>query len=308
MPAGPSDLILHHYNVVSPFSEKARMMLGLKGAEWHSCIHSIIMPKPELIELTGGYRQIPVLQIGADIYCGTELIADELDRLFPEPSLTAASGPGLGRAIAYWTDETLFWLVVQVGCASDFENCEDEAFNKDREEMLPGVYDLDQMRAALPDNLVRLRAHLDLVERQFADGRSFLLGEVPDLADISLHHAIAFLRVCRNGNENIPAEYPGLSAWMVRMAAIGQGTRHESERAEALAVARAAMPAPPRASHGDVGPQRGAAVRFRPWAPGGQLVEGELVSSEPRRFAIRRQTDALGETIVHLPRSAGDFV
>ncbi len=170
MPAGSSDLILHQYDV-SPFSEKARLMLGLKGAQWYSCIHSTIMPKPELIELTGGYRQIPVLQIGADIYCGTELIADELERLFPEPSLTSASGPGLGRAMAYWTDETLFWLAVQVVCASDFAGSTDDDFNRDREEMLPGFYDLDKMRAALPGNVDKLRGQLDLIERILPAGR-----------------------------------------------------------------------------------------------------------------------------------------
>ena len=306
MPAGSSDLILHQYDV-SPFSEKARLMLGLKGAEWHSCIHSTIMPKPELIELTGGYRQIPVLQIGADIYCGTELIADELERLFPEPSLTSASGPGLGRAMAYWTDETLFWLAVQVVCASDFAGSTDDDFNRDREEMLPGFYDLDKMRAALPGNVDKLRGHLDLIERQFADGRSFLLGDGPDLADLSLYHVIDFLSLSRNGNERIPSEYPGITAWLGRVAAIGHGTRHDITRERALDIARSAAPSAPPPSSGAVGPRVGSDVRFRPWAPGGQLIEGELVSSEPRRFAIRRQTGRLGETIVHLPRNAGDF-
>lgn len=307
MPAGPSDLILHQYHV-SPFSEKARLMLGFKGLEWYSCIQPVIMPKPALIELTGGYRQIPVLQIGADIYCGSELIADELERIVPEPSLARASGPGLGRALAYWTDETLFWLAVEIVCGSDFEGSADRDFNRDREEMLPGFYDVEKMQAALPENVGKLRAHLDLVERQFADGRSFLLGEMADLADISLYHVIDFLSLCRNGNERIPAEYPGISAWLGRVAAIGHGTRHEIEPEQALDIARDAAPAAPRPSHGAVGPQVGSTVQFRPWAPGGQLIEGELVSSEPRRVSIRRQTGRLETTVVHLPRNAGNFV
>ncbi|MFO1378530.1 MAG: glutathione S-transferase family protein [Steroidobacteraceae bacterium] len=307
MAAGPQDLILHQYDL-SPFSEKARLMLGRKNAAWHACIHSTIMPKPELMELTGGYRQIPVLQIGADLYCGTELIADELERLFPEPSLTAASGPGLGRAFAYWTDETLFWLIVEITCGSGFESCEHEDFNRDREEMLPGLYDLSRMRAALPINVPKLRSHLDLVERQFADGRAFLLGETPDLADIGLYHAVDFLRVCRNGNERIPDDYPAMCRWMRRVAAIGHGRRHEIPRAEALAVARDATPAPPRASTSREAPWPGERARFQPWAPSGLLIEGELVSAEPRRIAIRRHTAMLGETVVHLPRNAGAFV
>ena len=67
------DFILHHYDN-SPFSEKVRLAFGLKGLAWRSVIQPTIMPKPDLIPLTGGYRRIPVLQIGADIFCDTQLI------------------------------------------------------------------------------------------------------------------------------------------------------------------------------------------------------------------------------------------
>lgn len=38
------------------------------------------MPKPDLTALTGGYRKTPVLQVGADIYCDTALIARRLEQ------------------------------------------------------------------------------------------------------------------------------------------------------------------------------------------------------------------------------------
>lgn len=307
MPAGLNDLILHQYDL-SPFSEKIRLIFGRKGLSWFACMHPVIMPKPDLIELTGGYRQIPVLQIGADIYCGTELIVDELEALFPDPPLTSQSGAGLGRAFAYWAEETLFWLVVQVTCGSNFAYCEDDEFNRDREEMLPGLYDVAKMRAELPANIARLRAHLDLVERQLADGRLFLLGDTPDLVDFSLYLSVEFLGNCRNGNESISLGYPAMVGWLERVKAIGPGLRQDISRDEALSVARTAKPARPRESCGNVGPQVGKNVRFRPWAPGGQDVTGELVSSEPRRFAIMRTTPELGETVVHLPRGSGEFI
>ena len=43
------------------------------------------MPKPNLTALTGGYRKTPVLQIGADIYCDSQLIMRELERRYPSP-------------------------------------------------------------------------------------------------------------------------------------------------------------------------------------------------------------------------------
>ena len=63
-----SDVILHQYDS-SPFSEKVRICFGIKGLAWRAAQQPVIMPKPDLIPLTGGYRRIPVMQIGADVYC-----------------------------------------------------------------------------------------------------------------------------------------------------------------------------------------------------------------------------------------------
>ena len=62
------ELILHHYPT-SPFAEKIRLILGYKNLAWKSVVIPMIMPKPDVVALTGGYRKTPVLQIGADIYC-----------------------------------------------------------------------------------------------------------------------------------------------------------------------------------------------------------------------------------------------
>ena len=72
-----TDIILHHYDI-SPYSEKVRIGLGLKRLAWASVELPVIMPKPNLTALTGGYRKTPVLQIGADIYCDSQLIMREL--------------------------------------------------------------------------------------------------------------------------------------------------------------------------------------------------------------------------------------
>src|SRR6185295_14804638 len=78
-PPPMTDIILHHYDT-SPYAEKVRTGLGLKGLAWASVELPQIMPKPNLTALTGGYRKTPVLQIGADIYCDSQLIMRELER------------------------------------------------------------------------------------------------------------------------------------------------------------------------------------------------------------------------------------
>src|ERR1051326_3820360 len=100
-----TDVILHHYDI-SPYSEKVRLGLGLKGLAWASVEMPVIMPKPDLTALTGGYRKAPVLQIGADIYCDSQLIMRELERRHPSPSFYAA-GRGAAAAPAGGAGKTI---------------------------------------------------------------------------------------------------------------------------------------------------------------------------------------------------------
>jgi hypothetical protein len=104
-------IILHHYPM-SPFAEKIRLIFGFKGLHWSSVHIPNIMPKPDLTALTGGYRKTPVMQIGADIYCDTALIADVLDSLSPTPTLYPGGIAGASRTLAQWADSTLFWTAI----------------------------------------------------------------------------------------------------------------------------------------------------------------------------------------------------
>ena len=101
-----SELILHHY-AMSPFSEKVRLIMGFKKLTWRSVLIPPVMPKPDVIALTGGYRKTPVLQIGADIYCDTALIARVLEARQPPPTLYPADAP-LAVPLGQWADNYLF--------------------------------------------------------------------------------------------------------------------------------------------------------------------------------------------------------
>ncbi len=307
MSAGPTDLIVHLYDAEPAFSVKTKLMLGFKNAAWFACNHPTILPKPDLTALTGGYRQIPVAQVGADIYCGSELVMDLIEARVPSPSFTPLSGAGLGRGLAYWAEDTLFWLIVQIVCGSDFEPSRREDFNADRRQMLPGIYDPAAMKAALPGNLLLLYAHLDLIARQLADGRSWLLGEQPDIVDISFYFPLDFLTHCRNGNERIPSRYPAIAAWMDRVAAMGHGRRQVLGGADAVAVAKAAQPAALACSTVAGGPQPGDRVRVQ-WAAYSPVeMIGDIVQAHARELAVRWQSPEAGELIVHLPRHAGQI-
>src|SRR5205814_3220419 len=124
-------IVLHQYDI-SPFSEKVRVALGIKGLEWYAVEQPVIMPKPDLVPLTGGYRKIPVMQIGADIYCDSQIILRELERRWPTPSLFDDHTRGLGWALGFWADRTLFQSVIPIIFAEAGDRLGD-GFRKDRE-------------------------------------------------------------------------------------------------------------------------------------------------------------------------------
>ncbi|HLY80737.1 MAG TPA: glutathione S-transferase N-terminal domain-containing protein, partial [Caulobacteraceae bacterium] len=106
-----AELILHHYPE-SLFSEKARAMLNARQLPWRSVIIPMIMPRPDTIPLTGGYRRTPVLQVGADIYCDTALIAAYLDDKGAGPTFFPAASRVAADVLARWVDTELFWASV----------------------------------------------------------------------------------------------------------------------------------------------------------------------------------------------------
>ena len=58
--------------------------------------------------LTGGYRKTPVLQVGADIYCDTALIARRLEAEKAAPALFPEGQEFNVGLLAQWADSVLF--------------------------------------------------------------------------------------------------------------------------------------------------------------------------------------------------------
>ncbi len=291
-------LILHHYDR-SPYAEKIRLVFGVKGLPWRSVQIPIVMPKPDLVELTGGYRRTPTLQVGADVYCDTKVIARALERIAPHPTLHPPQSEAILPGLSRWA-ETSFMMVVTI--LLGFGDLFDEAFLEDRRKMLPGA-DFSKAKLIVPAKLLQLRANLDLLERQLADGRAFLLGPSTSLADLSAYHPLAFTRVHPKlrGLLDPLAHVP---AWMDRVAAIGHGKREEMEASEAIAMAREATPA---AWKGDVaelpeGLAWGDRVAVLPEEAGSGTVLGELLPSNIHEIRIGRRSERAGDLVVHLPR------
>jgi glutathione S-transferase len=306
MAANAQSIILHQYDI-SPFSEKVRVVLGIKGLDWFACDEPVIMPKPELVALTGGYRKIPVMQIGADIYCDSQSIIRELERRFPSPSIHVG-GAGAGWTAGMWSDRVFFQAAVAIIFGGGTALA-DEAFIKDREKLTGRPFDIEAMKAAAPLMAEQFRAQLGWIEEQLGDGRSFVLGEKPSLADASAFYNLAFVRWTSPNGVKLIESFPGVAAWEKRVAGIGHGNRQEVSREDALDIAKAATSTEAvKADPGEPnGLKPGDRVSVMADDYGRDAITGELVSSSAQHIAIKRNDPRVGDVVVHFPR-AGFFV
>jgi glutathione S-transferase len=300
-----SELVLHHYST-SPFSEKIRLILGYKQLAWTSVSIPQIMPKPDVLSLTGGYRKTPFLQIGADIYCDTALICDVLEHRAPTPSLFPAGLQGVARTVAQWADSTLFWAAMAYnlspkGAAALFANAPPEAakaFAADRGAMSVGMTRLrpGDATAAYKSYLRRLANMLD--------EHPFLLGTAPTVADFSAYHPLWFSRVRNAAMAGILDATPGVLAWMDRMAAIGHGSSEKMSSADAVALAAASTPAAlgDEVFQDEHGIPLGSEVTITAESFGPEPTTGTLLAATRTRYTLARTDARAGLVHVHFPR------
>ena len=301
-----SQLILHHYPT-SPFAEKIRLIFGYKNLAWQSVIIPRIMPKPDLTALTGGYRRTPVMQMGADIYCDTALIADVLEKIAPTPSLYPSQVNGASRIVAQWADSQVFSAAMAynfqpAGIADVFAGVPEEAiqaFVADRAAMRGGA-----PRMAIGEGTSTYKSQLRRLSDMLTE-RPYLLGDAPSIADFSAYHPIWFTLERTPSLAGILDATPLLKDWMARMKAIGHGVHEKMTSEQALEAANQATP-------GDVtqmpfvnehGIDLGSEVTITADNFGPEPTQGRLVAATKTRLTLRREDKRTGAVHVHFPRN-----
>lgn len=305
-----SEFILHHYDL-SPFSEKIRLLLGHTQLPWHSVITSPFLPRPFLMPLTGGYRRIPVAQIGADIYCDSRVISQTIASLSDKPGLyrhpeSSDSEAANNEVVATssWADTELFKMcILSTASLKYMRNFSGKLklldvpkFIVDRYKLAKGstLNDTSPKRAAK-----KLEGYLG--ELNHAIKGDFRFGDQPTIADFSLYHPLWFTQEVAEAGFLKP--YPRIQSWYQRMQSIGHGQPATMTEQQALQQAKEASP---EALENNVTEEDTALlnqpVSMVPADYGFIPVHGNLVYSDEQKRVVQIHSDKAGVLNVHFPK------
>ncbi|MGC2442819.1 glutathione S-transferase family protein [Candidatus Binatus sp.] len=293
------EIILHQY-ATSPFSEKIRKIFAHKKINWRSVEQPVIMPKPKLVPLTGGYRRIPVMQIGADVWCDTGIIVRKIDELKPEPTIYPGGLTAAADAMNQWADRRVFWSTTPV-IFEKLGAMVPKAFIEDRSKMMQGT-DFGAIARSAPDSRNQLRAFLEILDRQLATS-PFLLGDSFSLADAACFNPVWFLRAEPNAF-GLAQKFTNLMRWFERIDAMGYADVRAMDPDEALKIAKDSAPATAENvdAHDPNELKAGTRVSVTPDDYAFDPVTGRVVVSTIHEIAIEREVPELGKIVNHFPK------
>ena len=301
-----SGIVLHQY-AESPFSEKVRAILGYKGVSYQAVEIPMIMPRPDTIPLTGGYRKTPVMQIGADVYCDTAIICRVIDEIYPENTIYPEERLGMINTVAHWTDTFFFKVCVAIAfqpkAAATNPLFKDDsatsAFMADRAEFSKGSSELGMPFETAEPHFI---SHLNQLDQQLSVGGPFLFGDEPSIADFSTYHNVWFIYT-REALRDYFSPFEHLLAWYEKMVSFGHGNVEMIPGSAALAQASAAEPEEimDAAFLDDL--KAGQSVSVMPIDYGFQPVVGELLAAGMDEIAVARNDNQVGRIVVHFPRT-----
>jgi glutathione S-transferase len=259
-------------------------------------------PRPLLEPLAGKYRKIPVMQVGADIFCDTRAITSEIARLSGKPELALENCSEEIQAFVRRTDLDVFLAAVvsapgpvllrKLWKGSSLLNV--ARFLKDRISMARGA----TVKAVGPKQAKQIvHAQLEDLERRL-EAQPFLFGDQPTIADFSAWHSLWFIHDM--GESSYTDRFERVTGWMGRMREFGHGTHRSISAQEAQQMARTSTPRV-LAETGS-SPLLGQTVSIAPDDYGQIPVTGILLADLPHGWVLGREDKRVGQVQVHFPK------
>ncbi len=294
--------VLYHYPT-SPYSEKLRLALGMRGLTWTSIQVAPQPPREVLDQLLGGYRRIPVLQMGAHFYCDTRLAFEPL--YVEDPTCTDLSADD--EALRAWAEREIFFAVFSVVSPTKvvrflfrrFGVAGVWRFIRDRSRMMR-----DSTVVALAPDRARevvkeFIGHLAL----YLSSRRYLSGVAPGYLDLCCYHP---LWMASQIDPSLLSSWPpSVSQWMERINSLGHGEQLRASRGcvfENIAENQVAF------SGTVTEPYRlGEFVGVAPSDYARDETRGSLVDINRKRVVISRTLNSGDVIYLHFPRDGFDL-
>lgn len=277
-------------------------MLGYAELEWRSAISPAMPPRPMVDPLAGGYRKIPVAQIGADIFCDTRVISSEVARLANQPLLAMENCSDDVQDFVQYVDSTVFMSTVVTGSPkkamllllTNFTPWSAYRFIKDRAG-IQKTSNSKRIRAA--DGVKIMRDFTRDLDEKLA-GQTYLFSDQPCIADFSVYHVLWFRNKTRGNNDLRKLE--NLSKWWRAMPKFGHGQSKTIRKNEVL---QQALDVQPRKLPGKGKKHAliGKSVQIQPDDYAQNPVQGTLVYTDNNRWIVARESAECGTLHVHFP-------
>ena len=297
--ASNSTPILYHYPM-SPFSEKIRATMGVLDAEWHSVTVPAFPPRSDLSPFIGGYRRIPVLQVGAQFYCDSQLAYDALVERTSELRVLSPEDEHFRQ----WAETDVFFAVLSAQKPSTVMRFLIRElgvrgflyFVRDRARMMR-VSALNVLSTADSSNLIE--RYVAALSERLVD-QAFLSGLSPRYLDVCCYHP---LWMAERVNSKAWLHWPEpVRAWANRMQALGHGSKLSTSDGDIEAAIRSDEVDMTNWSLAP-GWRLGEAVVVSPLDYGLDPSWGQLTSLCDQRIVIRRRAPSGASIYLHFPRN-----
>ena len=297
--ASNSTPILYHYPM-SPFSEKIRATMGVLDTEWHSVTVPASPPRSDLSPFIGGYRRIPVLQVGAQFYCDSQLAYDALVERTSELRVLSPEDEHFRQ----WAETDVFFAVLSAQKPSTVMRFLIRElgvrgflyFVRDRARMMR-VSALNVLPTADSSNLIE--RYVAALSERLVD-QAFLSGLSPRYLDVCCYHP---LWMAERVNSKACLHWPEpVRAWAKRMQALGHGSKLSTSDGDIEAAIRSDEVDMTNWSLAP-GWRLGEAVVVSPLDYGLDPSWGQLTSLCDQRIVIRRRALSGASIYLHFPRN-----
>lgn len=307
--SNPNKEIILHRSLGSPYSLKIQSMLSHAELPYKSVIASKGVPRDIQEKLTGAYsRRIPIMQIGADVFCDTDMICSEIasrsgknylsSRYLDEKELTFlleienVYGKSLLALLSKWQFIKGYFKMIPFNHAITFLIDRAKLAKKINPKTQPSQ---EENKRLANDFLDKLEAKLD-------DHLFLNKNNKPSSVDFTAFTHIWYTNQLRN--LDLVKNYPRIHDWLARMNQIGSGNFIEIKPEKALVTASSKTPRdiPEQMTKSE---RVGTSIEFTPNDSLSLInspIKGVLVGEDEYKLIIQRKTPETGIVHIHIPK------